>query len=60
MIRAAANDSPDPHSAALRALMTITLAERRAFPGTVGEAIGLTYTGRDGTYVMTERGWERQ
>ena len=45
---------------ALRALATVTPGERRAFPGTVGEAIGLTYHGRDGVFVMTEQGWQRQ
>jgi len=42
---------------AIGRLMTITKAEVRAFPGTVGEAIGLEYHLKGQVWVMTEAGW---
>jgi hypothetical protein len=46
--------------AALQELFKITQAEVRAFPGTIGEAIGMTYWDGKETWVMTEQGWQRQ
>lgn len=43
---------------ALRRLLDIPLAERRAFPGTIGESIGMTYWDGKNTHVMTEEGWK--
>jgi hypothetical protein len=61
MLRAAAGEGSNPHAQALRALTTVTLAERRAFPGNVEEEIGATIPGGDGRiYVMTEQGWKRR
>ena len=58
VLRAVPDGSPNPHAGALRALTTITLAERRAF-GTDGEAVGSSYRGAEGVYVMTDQGWQR-
>jgi hypothetical protein len=44
-------------AAALQTLLTVTLAEYRAFPGTVGECIGLECRDGQQTWVMTEDGW---
>lgn len=42
---------------ALKQLLTVTLAEVRAFPGTLGEMIGArTWDGKN-TWEMTEQGW---
>ena len=42
---------------ALELLLTISEAERRAFPGTVGEAIGLELWDGKQNWIMTEKGW---
>jgi hypothetical protein len=42
-------------------LLQISTAERRAFPATLGEYIGLTVSLPDGRIsVMTEDGWQIQ
>lgn len=48
---------PVPEHEALAQLLTISEAERRAFPGTVGEAIGLELWDGKQRWVMTEEGW---
>jgi hypothetical protein len=45
--------------AAMQRLLTFTSAEQRAFPGTVGEAIGLQYWDGEQVWEMTEAGWMR-
>jgi hypothetical protein len=44
----------------LQGLFKITPAELRAFPGTLGEAIGMECRDGKGTWVMTEQGWQRK
>ena len=41
-------------------LLEVTQSERRMFPGTIGEAIGLECRASDGVYVMTESGWNKK
>ncbi len=43
---------------ALRALVTVTPQERRAFLDGLWERVGATHEGVDGVYVMTEEGWQ--
>jgi hypothetical protein len=45
---------------ALQELFKITQAERWAFPGTLGEAIGLECWDGKETWVLTEQGWQRK
>jgi hypothetical protein len=45
---------------ALQLLGTVSEQEKRAFPGSIGEMIGLEYHGSDGVFVMTEDGWQRK
>nr|WP_298165896.1 hypothetical protein [uncultured Pseudomonas sp.] len=45
---------------ALFELLQISEAEKRKFPGTVGEAIGMECHTSDGIYVMTEEGWAKK
>lgn len=45
---------------ALHQLLQVSEAEKRVFPGTVGEAIGLECHTTDGIYVMTEVGWVKK
>ena len=45
---------------ALDLLLDVTEAEKRKFPGTVGEAIGLEIRMADGIHVMTEKGWVKK
>ena len=45
---------------ALNQLLQISEAERRKFPGTVGESIGMECHALDGIYVMTEAGWVKK
>lgn len=45
---------------ALQLLLLVTEKERRQFPGTIGEAIGMECNTRDGIYVMTEKGWAKK
>ncbi|MFZ6755626.1 hypothetical protein ACO0K9_00270 [Undibacterium sp. Ji50W] len=42
---------------AIKQLLTVTQVERRAFPGTVGEFIGLQYFDGRHVWEMTEEGW---
>lgn len=44
-------------STALKLLLTVTQSEVRAFPGTIGEMIGLQYWDGKHHWVMTEEGW---
>lgn len=44
-------------SIALKLLLTVTESEVRAFPGTIGEMIGLQYWDGKHHWVMTEEGW---
>ncbi|MES2948715.1 MAG: hypothetical protein V4858_09250 [Pseudomonadota bacterium] len=44
-------------STALKLLVTVTQSEVRAFPGTIGEMIGLQYWDGKHHWVMTEEGW---
>ena len=41
----------------LKLLLTVTQSEVRAFPGTIGEMIGLQYWDGKHHWVMTEEGW---
>jgi hypothetical protein len=43
---------------ALKALVAVSERELRAFPGTVGEAIGLEIWNGQRRYIMTENGWQ--
>ena len=43
---------------ALRSLIAISPKEQRAFPGTVGEAIGMEIWDGKQTFIMTENGWQ--
>jgi hypothetical protein len=46
---------------ALDIVLGVSTVEKAAFPGTVGEAIGMTMHNVDGkTFVMTEEGWREQ
>jgi hypothetical protein len=45
---------------ALQLLLLVTEKEKRKFPGTVGEAIGMECNTTDGIYVMTEKGWVKK
>ena len=46
---------------ALDIVLRTSAVEKAAFPGTVGEAIGMTMHNVDGkTFVMTEEGWREQ
>jgi hypothetical protein len=56
--KAGAPSDADAPRKALAKLLSITELERRAFPGTVGEAIGMEVTTGDETQVMTEQGWK--
>lgn len=44
-------------AAAMSMLLTVTQAEMRAFPATIGESIGMMYWDGKYTWVMTENGW---
>lgn len=59
VIRVAASSESEAGKAetALMSLLTISEKERRAFPGTVGEAIGLELWDGKQHWVMTEDGW---
>ncbi|WP_124540088.1 hypothetical protein [Piscinibacter terrae] len=48
---------PVPEDEALARLLVISPTESRAFPGTVGEAIGLELWDGRQSWVMTEEGW---
>lgn len=51
----------DPAQAALGIVLGVSDAEANAFPGTVGEAIGMRMHNVDGqSFVMTEDGWREQ
>jgi hypothetical protein len=58
LMQAGAPDDADAARKALAKLLSITVLEQRAFPGTVGEAIGMEVTTGDETQVMTEQGWQ--
>ena len=47
-------------AAALKLLLAVTQAEKRAFPGTIGESIGLQLWDGKQHWVMTEEGWAPQ
>ncbi|MGO1070830.1 hypothetical protein [Lysobacter sp. CA199] len=54
---AASAEGGDFHGAALATLLTVCESERKAFPGTVGECIGLELWDGKKYWVMTEDGW---
>jgi hypothetical protein len=45
---------------ALYELLEISEAEKRKFPGTIGDSIGMECQTSDGIYVMTENGWAKK
>jgi len=54
-------DEEQREEAALEFLLNVSERESRAFPGTVGEAIGMTIRNVNGKdYVMTENGWQER
>jgi len=55
---AGAPEDPDAPRKALARVLTVTVLEQRAFPGTVGEAFGMEVTTGEETHVMTEQGWK--
>lgn len=58
--QAGAPGDPDAPRKALVRVLTVTELERRAFPRTVGESIGMEVTTGDTTHVMTEQGWKHK
>ena len=59
MFRDAADE--EPAQAALRFLLNVSESEVRAFPGTVGESIGMTIRNVNGKdYIMTKDGWQER
>ncbi|MFT3736459.1 MAG: hypothetical protein QM776_15820 [Rhodocyclaceae bacterium] len=47
-------------SYAMDILKDVPEHEKRLFPGTIGESIGLEYQAADGIYVVTEDGWMKK
>lgn len=56
--QAGAPKDDDAPRKALARLLTVTELERRAFPATVGESLGMEVTTGATTHVMTEQGWK--
>jgi hypothetical protein len=62
-LRAMFQDAADeePEQAALKFLLKVSESEARAFPSTVGEAIGMTIRNVNGKdYIMTKDGWQER